>query len=130
MRSGPSGKEYDGRFRIEGESYSATLSQTHLHRSLNGFESNGIQTSLSSEFALAFADGAFGLTKRISDSFAIITNHKAWQDVTLGINPTVDGYEKRSNPGILNPVIADLRAYRESQAIVRPIDGDAFLEKE
>ena len=130
IRSGPSGKEYDGRFRIEGESYSATLSRSHLYRSLNGFESSGIQTSLSGEFALAFADGAFGLTKRISDSFAIIANHKAWRDVTLGINPTVDGYEKRSNPGLLKPVIADLRAYRESQATIRPIDGEAFLEKE
>ena len=130
LRSSASGKDFDGRFRIENDKYSATLSRAYLYNNIDDYKQRGVETSLNGEFALAFADGAFGLTRRVSDSFAIITNHRAWRDVSLGINPTLDGYEHRSSPGILKPVLSDLRSYRESQAIIRPLEGDTFLEDE
>ncbi len=130
LQSGSQGKEVDGRARFEADNYSATLSRAHLYRNIDGFESKGMETTLNGEFAIAYADGAFGITRRISDSFAIITNHKAWSDVTLGINPTLGGFEQRASKGMLKPVLANLRPYRESLAIMHPLGGDTFLENE
>ncbi|MDA7640325.1 hypothetical protein N8787_01695 [Opitutaceae bacterium] len=103
------------------------MSRAYLYNNIDDYKQRGVETPLNGDFALAFADGAFGLTRRVSDSFAIITNHRAWRDVSLGINPTLDGYEHRSSPGILKPVLSDLRSYRESQAIIRPLEGDTFF---
>ncbi len=130
LRSSASGKDLDGRFRIENDKYSATLSRAYLYNNIDDYKQRGVETSFNGEFAFAYADGAFGLTRRVSDSFAIVTNHRAWKDINLGINPTLNGYEQKSSTGFLKPVLADLRSYRESQAIIRPLQGDAFLEKE
>ena len=35
-----------------------------------------------------------------------------------------------TKPGILGPVLSDLRSYRESRATIRPVQGNAFLEQE
>lgn len=130
LRSTTSGKDLDGRFRVDNDKYSVTLSRAYLYNNIDDFDYSGVETSLHGGFAIAFADGALGLTRRVSDSFAIVTNHRAWKDVNLGINPTLNGYEKRSSSGIFKPVLSDLRSYRESQAVIRPLEGDTFLENE
>ncbi|MGK0240038.1 MAG: outer membrane usher protein [Candidatus Pelagisphaera sp.] len=130
IRSSDTGRELDGRTRYETDRYSITASRMYLYQNINDYENKGIDTSLSGEFALAFADGAFGVTRRVSDSFAIVTNHSAWKDVELGINPTLGGFEQTTSKSFARPVLSDLRAYRESQAIIRPLGGDTFLENE
>lgn len=114
--------------RHETDRYAATVSRAHLYRDINDYSNKGIETSLNGEFALAYADGAIGLTRRVADSFAIVSNHEAWSDAELGINPTLGGFEQKARSGLLKPVLTDLQSYRESQAIVRPLNMDAFLE--
>lgn len=78
LRSSTSGKDFDGRFRIENDKYSATLSRAYLYNNIDDCKQRGVETSLNQEFALAFTDGTFDLTQRISDSLSIITSHRAW----------------------------------------------------
>ena len=130
LHQGESRQEIEGRIRLETERFSVSALHTNLYESIGDFESKGSATTASGEFALAYADGAWGVTRRIGDSFAIIANHPAWKDIPLGINPTLDGYQLNTGNGFLKPVLSDLSSYRESQATIRPVRGDAFLEQE
>lgn len=130
IHQGEESQELEGRFRHETEGYSLNALHTNLYRTIGDYESKGSATTLSAEFAIAFADGSWGSTRKIGDSFAIVANHPAWKDIPLGINPTLDGFQLKTRNGLLKPTLSDLPSYRESQATIRPIKGNAFLEQE
>ncbi len=45
--------------------------------SAGDYESRGSMTAIAGEFAIAFAGNPVGITRRVSDSFAIVPNHPA-----------------------------------------------------
>ncbi|EDY82792.1 Fimbrial Usher protein [Verrucomicrobiia bacterium DG1235] len=109
--------------------YSASLSHSQVYGAIDDYIDKGSQTSLTASSAIAFADGAFGFANQIRNSFAIVSKHSAWSDVRLGINPTVGGFEKRSNGAILSPVLPSLIPYRETYATIQTVESDLFLER-
>jgi outer membrane usher protein len=69
------------------------------------------RTSLSLASALAYADGNFGVSRPIRDSFAIVVPHNSIAKQNIGVNPSVDSYQAES--GLLGPaVISDLISYQ------------------
>ncbi len=123
------GYEFDTSFSYENDLYSASFSHNEVYDSIDGFARQGRQTSLSFDSAIAFADGSIGFANKIRNSFAIVDRHRAWRDVTLGINPTIGGYEKLGRSKVFSPVIGNLNPYREGYATIQTVDSDYFLER-
>jgi len=74
-------------------------------------QSQTMRTSLSVASALAYADGYFGISRPIRDSFAIVVPHSSIRDQNIGVNPTTNSYQAES--GLLGPaVIPDLISYQ------------------
>ncbi len=108
--------------------YALNVSHNLLYADALDYEPSIQRTSFDVQVALAFADGAFGTTRQIRDSFAIIEQHPMWKDVKLGVNPTLGGYEHTVGPGFFKPVITSLSAYREKASVIQVIGNDRFLE--
>lgn len=70
------------------------------------------RTSLRGGSAIVFADGAFGVSRPVFDSFAVVAPHSSLKDRTIVINPQADSFSSRS--GWLGPAIAnDLTSYSD-----------------
>ena len=119
----------DGGLAYQTSLYSASLLHTEFYTDIGQFVNKGTDSSLNLSTALAFADGSFGFASQIRDSFAIVSQHKAWKDVTLGINPTIGGYEKMAKPTILKPVLSNMPSYREGYAMVQSVQSERFLDR-
>ncbi len=87
------------------------------------------RTSLELEWAIAFADGSVGVTRRVGDAFALIANHQMWKDVPIGINPTLGGYEFKSKGGFFSPVISNLRPYQATKVFAETSEGEMILQE-
>ncbi|MDQ8202045.1 fimbria/pilus outer membrane usher protein [Pelagicoccus sp. SDUM812003] len=124
-----SGFDYDGSITFENERFSAAFAHTEVYDTIDGFANQGRSSSLTIRSAVAFADGSIGFTRNIRDSFAIVDKHAAWGDETLGINPSVNGFEHYNKSRLFSPVLPNLRAYREDVATIQTVDSDLFLER-
>ena len=67
-------------------------------------------TRLSAGTALVYADGAFGLTRSVGDSFAILSPHPTLEGRTVYVDPSRDG--DAGSSGALGPAVqGTLRSY-------------------
>ena len=67
-------------------------------------------TRVSAGTSLVFADGAFGVTRAVGDSFAILTPHPTLEGRTIYVDPSRDGDAGSSGP--LGPAVqGGLRSY-------------------
>ncbi|EDM67761.1 hypothetical protein PE36_17390 [Moritella sp. PE36] len=75
------------------------------------------RTSLSIASAVVYADGYFGLSRPIRDSFAIVIPHSSIGDQNIGVNPFKNSYQTES--GLMGPaVIPNLTSYQTRTVIV------------
>ena len=77
---------------------------------MNGNAITGSRTSLRMATSIAFADGAFAVSRPIRDSFAIVTPHRTLQGQKILIDPTPEGNIAVSD-FLGNPVASDLGSY-------------------
>lgn len=127
-RYGEGAQALDGGVSYYSSLYSVSAYHTESYDFIDDFSSRGRETAFVVESAVAFAGNSVGLARRIHDSFAIIDRHPAWSNVTIGVNPTLGGFEKESGPSFLRPVLFDLNSYRESHATIQTINSSLFLE--
>jgi len=75
------------------------------------------KTQVSFGTALVFADGHWGWSRPISNSFALVIPNQSLRDQEIGINPSVSGYTTRIDD--LGPgVVSNLDPYRISSLII------------
>ena len=79
------------------------------------------RTTVNLGTALAFADGHFGISRPISDSFVLFAPHQALSGQTIEINPVGDTPAARTD--LLGaPVLPDLNAYYERHVLIDAVD--------
>jgi outer membrane usher protein len=79
--------------------------------------------------ALVFAGGHFGLSKPVTDSFAIIVPQYNLAGLHIGVNPDNNGYESQSD--ILgNPVLHNLAPYNLRKINVNITEEDVDIDTE
>lgn len=128
VESDEEGDHYRGGVRYQDNRVLAELVHRQVYAGVFGQERRRAETVGTAEFALAWADGAWGLTRRVEDGFAVVTTHPRWRDVQLGINPAFEGYEHRVRPPFRSAVLGQLRAYRESSTFIQTVESDQVLE--
>ncbi|MBJ7416460.1 MAG: hypothetical protein JHC88_13590 [Niveispirillum sp.] len=112
---GQAGDRVQGNLSYTHQRFEAQVRQDTVRRSLN--DSKGIESRTSMTFgtALAFADGHYGITRPISNSFAIITPHPRLAGKDVGVDPVDDRYAAQTDwLGV--PIVPNISAY-----LVRPI---------
>jgi outer membrane usher protein len=77
------------------------------------YDQSGQSTNLAFGTALVYADGQFGWTRPVTDSFVIVDRNEQFADQLVGINPSPYGYTAEAN--LLGPaVVPDLNSYTVS----------------
>ncbi|AUN33614.1 fimbrial biogenesis outer membrane usher protein (plasmid) [Niveispirillum cyanobacteriorum] len=112
---GQAGDRVQGNLSYTHQRFEAQVRQDTVRRSLN--DSKGIESRTSMTFgtALAFADGHYGVTRPITNSFAIITPHPRLAGKDIGVDPVDDRYAAQTDwLGV--PIVPNISAY-----LVRPI---------
>gem|GEM_PF-2107697 len=123
------GRAIDGFVGYFNNNYALRLSRSQTYEDVASQSSSGEITTFEAELGIAFADGAFGIARSIGDSFALVSKHAGWEDVSLGINPSLGGYERKMKNGFFKPVITNLRPYQNNQAVIQTTEGDLIMEK-
>ncbi|MFV3130561.1 fimbria/pilus outer membrane usher protein [Niveispirillum sp. KHB5.9] len=112
---GTSGDRVQGNLNYTNQRFDAQLRQDTVRRSLNDTKGIESRTQLSAATALAFADGHVGVTRPITNSFAIIVPHPRLAGKDVGVDPVDDRYVAETDwLGV--PVVPNISAY-----LVRPI---------
>jgi len=112
---GKAGDRVQGNLSYTHQRFEAQVRQDTVRRSLN--ENKGVESRTSMTFgtALAFADGHYGVTRPISNSFAIVVPHPRLAGKDIGVDPVDDRYAAQSDwLGV--PIVPNISAY-----LVRPI---------
>jgi len=86
-----------------------------IQRDLSGDTKLENRTQLNLSTALAFADGHVGLTRPITNSFAIVVPHPRLKDRLIGVDPVNGGYIARTD-WLGPPVVPNISAY-----LIRPL---------
>ncbi|AFZ12410.1 fimbrial biogenesis outer membrane usher protein [Crinalium epipsammum PCC 9333] len=106
--------DYDLTGRLSYTGYRANVEFSHdflLFRDASDATSN--TTRLNWGTALVFADGHFGWSRPINNSFALVTRNENFRGQQIGINPGGSGYIARADN--LGPaVVPDLQPYQVS----------------
>lgn len=108
----PSNYGITGRLNYTGYRFTSNLSHNFaLPR--NEDESIGNLTKLTFGTALVFADGHFGWSRPVNNSFALVTRNENLRDQQIGINPSGGSYTAQANN--LGPaVVPDVQPYQVS----------------
>lgn len=85
------------------------------------------RTSLRLESALVFADGRFGISRPVTEGFALLAPHPALRGYEIGVNP-IDGEPVASIDVFGNAVLPELGAYRVADAVIDAPDVPQGLE--
>ena len=106
--------DYDLTGRLTYTGYRASIDFSHdflLPR--DGREGLNNTTSVNWGTALVFADGHFGWSRPINNSFALVIRNENFRSQQVGINPNAGGYTARADN--LGPaVVPDLQPYQVS----------------
>ncbi|MFY8092561.1 MAG: fimbria/pilus outer membrane usher protein [Niveispirillum sp.] len=112
---GTAGDRVQGNLNYTHQRFEAQLRQDTVRRSLNDAKGVESRTQLTAATALAYADGHFGITRPITNSFAIVVPHPRLDGKDIGVDPVDDRYTAQSDwLGV--PVVPNISAY-----LVRPI---------
>lgn len=112
---GTAGDRVQGNLNYTHQRFEAQLRQDTVRRSLNDAKGVESRTQLTAATALAFADGHFGVTRPITNSFAIVVPHPRLAGKDVGVDPVDDRYAAQTDLlGV--PVVPNISAY-----LVRPI---------
>lgn len=98
----------------------ANVRHDAVERALGGGRALEHRTQASVATALAFADGHVGVTRPISNSFAIVVPHPRIADKPIGVDPINDRYTASS--GWLGPAVLPNIA----QYLIRPLQIDVL----
>ncbi len=102
--------------------YAASRSAVGLALSRSEPRVTGVESSSSAALrlsgAVAYADGAWGLSRRIGESFAILTPHASLRDYDLGVNPIGVGKYQATMDDFGPAVLPSLVPYRQARATV------------
>lgn len=128
VESDQEGDHYRGGLRYQDNLLQAELVHRQVYGSVFGQQERSAETVATLEFALASADGAWGVTRHVDDGFAVVTTHRRWRDVTLGIDPVFSGYDHLVKPPMCSAVLGQLHAYRESTSFIQTVDSDQVLD--
>ena len=116
----PTGKTLNG--SLEYDHYLGKVELSH-NLGFNNEDDSEIESSshLQLETGFVFADGHFGITRPVRDSFALVVPHSNLKDQTIKLNPFLGGFEGQVNsfsPG----VVPNLQSYKVSQVMVEALD--------
>jgi len=100
--------------------YTGYRAETSVSEDITTPSQAGARTDVRSRFrfgtALVFADGEWGISRPIRDSFAIVVPHPSLRGQTIGLEPINGTYAAKSD--WLGPaVLPDLQAYQVRQVI-------------
>ena len=129
VESDDEGEHYRGGVRFQDNHLLAEIAHRQAYGSVFGQEQRTSETVGTLETAIAFADGAWGWTRRVDDGFAIVTMHPRWHDVDLGIDAAFGGFDYTVRPPLRSAVLSHLRAYRESTSFIQTIGSDRVLDQ-
>ena len=97
--------------RLDYTGYRFTTNLSHNFNILGGEnESIGNLTKLTFGTALVFADGHFGWSRPVNDSFALVVPNQNLRGQIIGINPSGGGYTARAD-NLGSAVVPDLSSY-------------------
>jgi len=108
----PSDYGITGRLNYTGYRFTSNLSH-NFALSRNEDESIGNLTRLTFGTALVFADGHFGWSRPINNSFALVTRNENLRDQQIGINPSGGSYTAQAD-SLGSAVVPDLQPYQVS----------------
>lgn len=104
----PDASTLSGRLSYTG--YRATVDLSHDVRLASDDNSSGHTTRLTFGTALVFADGHFGWSRPVTNSFALVARNPTLRGYTVGVNPGSSGYTAQADR--LGPaVVPDLQPY-------------------
>ena len=115
----PTGNTFNG--SLEYEHYLGKIELSHnlgLDKDDSGIENS---SRLQLETALVFADGHFGITRPVRDSFVLVAPHPNLKGQTVELNPFSGGFEGKVN-SFSAGVIPNLQSYRVAQVLVEALD--------
>lgn len=111
-----SGYNLTGRLSYTGYRFNWDLSNDSVFAG-DGNYTIANKTQVSFGTALVFADGHWGWSRPISNSFALVIPNESLRDQEIGINPSVSGYTTRIDD--LGPgVVSNLDPYRISSLTI------------
>lgn len=112
---GGEGDRINGNLGYTHQRFEAQLRHNLVRRALNDDRGYENRTQLTAATALVYADGHVGITRPVSNSFAIIAAHPRLDGAAVGVDPVDDQYLAES--GALGPaVVPNIAAY-----LVRPL---------
>jgi outer membrane usher protein len=116
------GSDYNLTGQLNYTGYRAELSLSHNSiLDLDGVQTSRDVTRFNFGTALVFADGHFGWSRPVHDSFALVVPQGNLAGRAVGVNPVHDGYLARSDA--LGPaVISHLQPYALSQLLIEVPD--------
>lgn len=112
---GYGGDRVQGNLNYVHQRFEAQVRHDLVRRSLNDSKGLENRTQLSAATALAFADGHYGVTRPISNSFAIVVPHPRLAGKDVGVDPVDDRYASQTD-WLGGPIVPNISAY-----LVRPI---------
>ncbi|WP_019507249.1 fimbria/pilus outer membrane usher protein [Pleurocapsa sp. PCC 7319] len=115
----PTGKTFNGSLE-----YGHYLGKVELSQDLGlNDDDSTIENSsrLQLETALVFADGHFGITRPVRDSFALVVPHPNLKGQRIELNPFLGGFEGRVT-SFSGGVVPNLQSYRVSDVWVEALD--------
>ncbi|MDZ8186431.1 MAG: fimbria/pilus outer membrane usher protein [Nostoc sp. ChiSLP02] len=103
---------YQGNGQLSYTNYRGKIDIFHALSTLDDGSSSN-KTKLTFGTALVFADGYFGWSRPVENSFALVVAHHNLERQTIGINPAINGYTARIDR--LGPaIIPNLQPYNVS----------------
>jgi len=113
-----SGSQDSGDYGYNGQlTYSAYVMDTSLTYDYESSAAGSHTLALTASSALVFADGAFGVSRPVRDSFLIVSPHRSLREYQVGINPTGDGHAARAGR-LLPAVLPNLSSYHANTIIL------------
>lgn len=112
---GKAGDQVQGNLNYTHQRFETQLRQEEVRRSLNDTKGVESRTSFSFGTALAFADGHYGISRPISNGFAIVVPHPRLAGKDVGVDPVDDRYLTETD-GLGLPIVPNVSAY-----LVRPL---------
>lgn len=109
------GDQIQGNLNYTNQRFETQVRHSVVQRGLNDASGVENRTQLTAATALVFADGHYGVTRPVTNSFAVIVPHPRLKDMDVGVDPVDDRYAAETDwLGV--PIVPNISAY-----LVRPI---------
>ncbi|WP_445376255.1 fimbria/pilus outer membrane usher protein [Niveispirillum fermenti] len=112
---GSVGDRVQGNVSYTHQQFEAQARHDLVRRGLNDIKGLENRTQLTAATALVFADGYYGVTRPVTNSFAIIAPHPRLAGMDIGVDPIDDRYAAETD-WLGGPIVPNITAY-----LVRPI---------